>query len=427
MAATSNDINLKIKSESLLIKEDFIEALKIYAEDIRKEIILKDKINFKNNFKREYVQEKMDSNYFSLNKAKNLEELYEYIINPKKELENEYNQLYLKQIEELQKELWSNKKILELLKQFLERINIMFKKISIIFDESNCYLKDLFRFQSKKDQNDEKQLPLLRYSDEISVFLYTYINDLFFVERKKFSKVLFVDDNIEAELIESFFSIDFMLNESPFPKTFVENFTKTKRKIYNPIKFLNSLGEVINDLIPKIDIEFLSLSQTNRNDFISEIKIIICDEKCPCCNRLCGFSDNTHKAHKCLYGHQMRALGGIKLSNDEASVSRCEDIRNTDIIKFNGNDMTWLNFKKYWSQNENNIWSFDDISQTRDNQKLNDRFKIAWTLIGEKVCNDFHKGASMKYVAYNQENIDNQINAYIISPIHYIFLIDSSS
>jgi hypothetical protein len=32
----------------------------------------------------------------------------------------------------------------------------------------------------------------------------------------------------------------------------------------------------------------------------------------------------------------MRAIAGIKLNNDEASVQRCEDIADDEMIRFNG-------------------------------------------------------------------------------------------
>jgi hypothetical protein len=37
----------------------------------------------------------------------------------------------------------------------------------------------------------------------------------------------------------------------------------------------------------------------------------------------------------------MRALGGVKLDNGEASVIRCEDVPFMSLINFNGVDMNW--------------------------------------------------------------------------------------
>ena len=37
----------------------------------------------------------------------------------------------------------------------------------------------------------------------------------------------------------------------------------------------------------------------------------------------------------------MRALGGVKLINGDASVIRCEDVNIMNIVEFNGKKMTW--------------------------------------------------------------------------------------
>ncbi len=37
----------------------------------------------------------------------------------------------------------------------------------------------------------------------------------------------------------------------------------------------------------------------------------------------------------------MRALGGVKLTNGDASVIRCEDVNIMSEVEFNGKKMTW--------------------------------------------------------------------------------------
>lgn len=79
----------------------------------------------------------------------------------------------------------------------------------------------------------------------------------------------------------------------------------------------------------------------------------ICKAKCPCCGRICGKDDN-HPYHQCVFGHQMRGFNGnyIQRKNNvkEASVIRCEQIKPTDPIKFNGIDYTWMSLKQYWKE-----------------------------------------------------------------------------
>lgn len=56
------------------------------------------------------------------------------------------------------------------------------------------------------------------------------------------------------------------------------------------------------------------------------MEVKICREQCPGCQRICGVEESHTNNHQCKYGHQMRALGGVKLTNGDASVIRCEDV-----------------------------------------------------------------------------------------------------
>ena len=44
----------------------------------------------------------------------------------------------------------------------------------------------------------------------------------------------------------------------------------------------------------------------------------------------------------------MRALGGVKLNNGDASVLRCEDVDLFNKVIFNGREMLWKEFKEFW-------------------------------------------------------------------------------
>jgi hypothetical protein len=78
------------------------------------------------------------------------------------------------------------------------------------------------------------------------------------------------------------------------------------------------------------------LSESDQNTFREQVKLILCSNKCDCCQRLCDIDmrvDQHHKIHKCEYGHQMRAISGIRVEKKKdstikyyASVKRCEDI-----------------------------------------------------------------------------------------------------
>ena len=50
-----------------------------------------------------------------------------------------------------------------------------------------------------------------------------------------------------------------------------------------------------------------NMSKKDKQFFVSKMKVVVCTEKCPGCNRICGMI-NEHKLHKCLFGHQMKGF-----------------------------------------------------------------------------------------------------------------------
>lgn len=150
----------------------------------------------------------------------------------------------------------------------------------------------------------------------------------------------------------------------------------------------------------------------------------ICDKTCPCCDRLCGEEDSVHMHHKVKYGHQIRGMGGSKYGNDEASVKRCENLDDQDLIDFNGKEQSWLEFKLYMSQTSNTKWLYDDLDTTKKDQDLESQFQYAWSIAGPRICTEKFKN-TIKYVEYNKANLMYQSKPSS-DPRIYIFIIDSS-
>ena len=46
---------------------------------------------------------------------------------------------------------------------------------------------------------------------------------------------------------------------------------------------------------------------------------------------------------------------------------RCEDIKETDILNWENNEITWTAFKDQWSRRDVGAWSFEDATLARDN------------------------------------------------------------
>jgi hypothetical protein len=62
----------------------------------------------------------------------------------------------------------------------------------------------------------------------------------------------------------------------------------------------------------------------------------------------------------------MRGLNGTYIERDndikEASVIRCEQMAESDLIKYNGTEYTWIAFKDYWKGKSHGGWHFDDAN-----------------------------------------------------------------
>ena len=116
----------------------------------------------------------------------------------------------------------------------------------------------------------------------------------------------------------------------------------------------------------------------------------------------------------------MRALAGNYFERGngekEAFVVRCEQLKETDIMEYNGNKMTWTEFKKYWADKPTGGWLYDDANPnySPENKK---RIESAWLLAGPIFC----QKNSIKYVDYN----DAESQKYS-SNVHFIFALDES-
>ena len=100
-------------------------------------------------------------------------------------------------------------------------------------------------------------------------------------------------------------------------------------------------------------------------------------------------------------------------------------IKLTFLFAYNGQEMTCMEFKEKMKNEVNNPWIFDDIASTSKNLLIKKKFKLAWTLIGRRICEERYKGSGMKYVKYNQAIIDSQ-KVVQSRPKNYIYMIDSS-
>ena len=113
----------------------------------------------------------------------------------------------------------------------------------------------------------------------------------------------------------------------------------------------------------------------------------------------------------------MRALAGNYINKGgkkEAFVARCEDLKPTDIMEYNGKNMTWTEFQEYWKDKPAGAWLYDDAVDTPENKS---RFENAWLLAGPDYC----QKNGLEYVDYNQKH-----SQMLTGGVHFIFALDES-
>ena len=117
--------------------------------------------------------------------------------------------------------------------------------------------------------------------------------------------------------------------------------------------------------------------------YMEQIKVNLCDEKCPCCGRICGvFHDSKNIYHECKFGHQIQAFGGMKLKNGYPSTKRCEELVENDEVIYNGDKISWGTFKKKVKANQK--WTFEDCENINLNKVK--MFEKAWKIYGPTFC-----------------------------------------
>ena len=274
----------------------------------------------------------------------------------------------------------------------------------------------------------EEEIWIQKYEDELAKSLFKYfmkciikdeIQEQFTTLDTKVSITLNKKFRIENQKLESSkFKIDYLYKAIKLMQNSQEDF-----KIYNLVKFVHLFIESLLKMKKELNFLVKDFDQKDFQKYKSAIKGCVCDSKCPCCDRMCGESDDSHTVHKCVYGHQIRALGGVRLSNDEAAVAFCEDLSDTYQISFNGVKRTWGQFKEE-RRNNVNSWDLasDCLNRSEYSNKNRERIKLVWNYIGEVLCRQKYQG--MKFVIYNEINREMQQDSNEI--IHYCFVIDSS-
>jgi len=363
------------------------------------------------------VQQELDEKYFNNEDEVDLEALYEYICEPEKFLETYYKQLVQKYLLEFKNGVKAEvQSIKEVMAKFRDRVRAVVEGFQTVFNE------DLFepynicaprKYESSKGKDVfHKNCP-----EELQKTNFKLFMNLVF--GKKAIDLYELNPEAAVELNENLsIFLPSIMKDAPVMGTL--DFAKSPISISNVMKFLKALIKEMNSLLEEI--HNYEITDEDCHNIKSSLSYSICKQRCPCCDRICG-EDDAHYYHRCIYGHQIRAIGGIKLDDGSASVSRCEDMGPNDEILYNGVKKTWLDFKEEMRNHPNNPWVFDDIDKTKSNWHMAKMFKSVWSQVGKRICEERWKKYDMKYV--ESANLECQ-KLFISIEKYYIMVIDSS-
>ena len=426
---TSNDNKSKMLLEAHSVGDKIFNFLKDFNQEKIKKKILDDlEIKFKNKNNRKTIQEQIDRYFFSDKSQFNEKEIINYILSPEKKILEKYELLNKEYAILGEEKLSDQKEIFNFLKELINRIKKISANFLNIFKKEDYSYNEFFKMNIQKQENSQNFLSKIQM--QLTQIAYKIVIDL--IEGNQLNEYSSIDiDKINFRCNEILTQMDF---GGPISLVFPEGhklFLELKQKkieLIEPAHFLICLKKNLEEIIENFEKSFLNFEDSEKSRFKEKISISICKQKCPFCSRICGEDDQSHKYHRCVFGHQIRAIGGVVLDNGDASVSRCEDIADDEIIKFNGNKITWLECKNMMEKIENNPWKFDDLLNTAFNEETKRKFNIAWEMIGSQICSirSKEKNINIKYVPFNHAIMQQIKQPNPEDKNHYIFIIDTS-
>ena len=155
-----------------------------------------------------------------------------------------------------------------------------------------------------------------------------------------------------------------------------------------------------------------------------------CDARCPTCKRFCDvdhgdiIAGSIESKHACQKGHQIRALAGNKLFDNEASVFTCEEMQFDDPITYKDEKMTWDKFIETVAIGSTKCWDFKDLLDKRAEHIVDIRYIDFWRMVGKEFCErETETGNEMLMCVDSNKSKLSKSNKNII---HAILALDAS-
>ena len=187
-------------------------------------------------------------------------------------------------------------------------------------------------------------------------------------------------------------------NQKIIIKDYFQNESTSRLDIflYNFLQFIGKEREEWKNLDMTIMSEKLSNHINSKKEELRN-SAKGCTAKCPTCKKYCdkvhtGIAGTEEDPHSCYKGHQVRALAGNKLHNEQASVFCCEEMEPDDPVTLDAGKppILWSEYIKQISKEalfHSNCWNFNELLLRQANREQNiHKFKAFWELIGEEFC-----------------------------------------
>ena len=404
MGYLDTDVRLNSQSNALIFVQKYSEYLLHENEQKKRAYIDAHRTEFLKKYSRARVQELVDSRMAMCNEE---EAAFEYLVHP----ENALNRLYAELVAVDSKELVDNyvSHTITCYKELQTKIAKI--KEYIQEDHENWFSDQLF--------SDCRQAPERTVKD---IFL-----ELFAFGETINSDTLSPNFQLKPGNIE--FKLPSRLIDQVNIKFFKANQLQNM-EIVNYSLFISSLEEKLREMLTEIE-QKTALLDTEKSQYCEQVKLVLCPSKCYCCKRLCDVDmrlDEHHKIHQCNFGHQLRAVSGVRVEKRNngvtehyASVKRCEDIEDTSSFQFNSKELTWREF----CEQKKHEWTFKKSELVTEKQRL--IFVNLWKLAGKRICKERIKedGLDMIYLDYDQTSVQ-LIEEKNQSETQFVIAIDGS-
>lgn len=384
MGYLDEDVRKNSESNALIFVHKYVEYLEEVSNSEKRIYLETQRGEFLRKYSRARVQELIDSRMAICNDEK---EAYEYLVKPELALKNLYGELVATDSKDLVHNYVSH--IIACYKELQTKIAKI--KEYVKEDHENWFSDQLFNSCKQAPEKIVKDIFL-----ELFAFGQTINSDTFSPNYQL--KQGFIEFKLPSRLAAP-------VNIKFFKANLLQNL-----EIVNYSLFISSLEEKLREELGNVEQKTVILD-TEKSEYCEQIKLIICPNKCYCCKRLCDVDmrlDEHHKIHECKFGHQIRAVSGIRIEKRKngvtehyASVRRCEDIDDTSSFLFNSEELTWREF----CQRKKDEWTFKKSPLVTERQRL--IFVNLWKLAGKRICKERTQedGLDMIYLDYDQTSV----------------------